>query len=71
MNDCEIQTNVEFGVEDCRSVSNSAVFECISKPGTLKAKNSNLDLIFSGKAEARDSNENTASSSQVRQSDVN
>ena len=38
----EIKTNVESGVEDCRLASNSAEFE--NSTGTLKAKNSNLDL---------------------------
>ena len=39
--------------------------------GALKAKSSNWDLTGTGKLVARDSNENTASSSQMRQSDVN
>ena len=30
--------NVEFCVEDCRSVSNSAGFECISQPGDTQIK---------------------------------
>ena len=40
-------------------------------PGTLTAKSSNLDLTSMGKLVIRDSDENTVSSSQVRQSDVN
>ena len=71
MSGCEIETDVESGVEDCRSVSNSAECECISQPGTLNAKSSNLDLTSTGKPAANDSSRNTASSSQVWQSDVN
>ena len=40
-------------------------------PGRLSAKSSNLDLTGTRKLVAIDSNENKASSSQVRQSDVN
>ena len=40
-------------------------------PETLKAKSSSLDLTSTGKSVARDSNENAASSSQAKQSDVN
>ena len=40
-------------------------------PETLKSKSSNLDLTSTGKPVARDSNENAASTSQMRQSDVN
>ena len=49
---CGIQTYVEFCVEDCRSVSDSAGFECISQPRdtqSLKAKSSNSDPISTGK----------------------
>ena len=42
-----------------------------SHPGTLKAKSSNLDLTSTGKLAAKDWNKNTASSSQVWQSEVN
>ena len=41
-----------------------------NSPGTLAAQSSNLDLTSTRKPVARESNENTASSSQVRQSDV-
>ena len=40
-------------------------------PGALKAQSLNLDLTSTGKPVTRGLNENTASSSQVRQSDVN
>ena len=40
-------------------------------PATLNAKSSNFDLTSTGKLVSRESNENTAESSQVRQSDVN
>ena len=40
-------------------------------PGTLAAKNSSLDFTDVEKPVARDSNEHAASSSQVRQPDVN
>ena len=67
----EIKTIVEFGVEDCRSVSNSAGFECILHPGDTQRKMFKFDLTSTGKLAARDTNENTASSFQVWQADVN
>ena len=57
----KIETNVGSCVEDCRSVSNSAAFECILQPGDTQNK----------KSSKRDSNEHTASNSQMRHSDVN
>ena len=68
---CEIETNKEFGIEDCRLFSNSAEFEYISRQGKLAAKCSSLDFVGTGKPVVRDSNENTASGSQVWHSDVN
>ena len=34
---CEIETNDEFSVEDCQSVSNSTGFECIQQPGDTQS----------------------------------
>ena len=60
---CKIKANAEFGIEDCRTVSN----ECMLQPGDTQSKESPLK----GKPVPRDTNENTASSSQVWQPDVN
>ena len=54
-------------------VNRSQIAPCTSascSPRTPKAKSSNLDLTSTGKLVSRDSHENTASSSQVWQSDV-
>ena len=63
--------NEKFSAEDCRSVSNSTRFECVSQLVTLKAQSSKSDLTSTGRPVARGLNENTASSSQVWHSDAN
>ena len=54
-----------------RSPTALGVSSASHSPVPLTAKSSNLDLTSTGKPVSRDTNENTASSSHVSQSDVN
>ena len=69
---CEIETNDEFSVEDCRSVSNSTGFECISQPGWRSKHSVRIQTVLVRGDPLREVlNENTAWSSQLRHSDAN
>ena len=69
---CEIEMNDEFSVEDCRSVSNSTGFECISQPGWRSKHSVRIQTVLVRGDPLREVlNENTAWSSQLRHSDAN
>ena len=69
---CEIEMNDVFIVEDCRSVSNSTGFECISQPGWRSKHSVRIQTVLVRGDPLREVlNENTAWSSQLRHSDAN